>query len=312
MTKVKKRKLKVKWKNFIIFIIIVFLVVFTLIKGTTTLYKVITTPKKEEVKEEKPKKEKKKKENTNDKDSDYKKLDYINKQVDYFNDEYLERYLKYKEKNPKLPNKQIIIDVNIGLDYPYYENAKKANNLNTNYILVNKYNYLEKDYVPKNLETLSNIYARDDMKLVHEAKVAYEEMAKAASKDGYKLVVISSYRSYSYQVNLYNRYVKSDGKTAADTYSGRPGYSEHQTGLAIDICNNKYDYTNFGKTKEYLWMQKNAHKYGFILRFPEKKERETGYKYEAWHYRYVGKDLAKEIYENDLTLEEYYATHKIK
>ena len=309
MAKVKKKKLKIKWKNFIIFIIIVFLLCFLLIKGTTTIYKFITTPKPEkEIKEEEKKEEKKDK----DLDSEYKKLDYINKQIDYFREENLQRYLKYKESNSKLDNKQIVIDVNIGLDYPYYENAKESKHLNKDYILVNKYNYLTKDYVPNNLETISTTYARSGMKLVKDAKEAYEEMAKDAKKEGYTLIAMSSYRSYTYQVDLYNRYVKKDGKKAADTYSGRPGYSEHQTGLAIDVYNGAYDYTNFGKTKEFLWMQKNAHKYGFILRFPEGKEKETGYQYESWHYRYVGKKIAKEIYENDITLEEYHATHNIK
>ena len=305
MAKVRKKRLRIKWKNFIIFLIIVFLLFYGLIKGTTTIYKFLTTPKPVEIKkEEKPK--------TDEKDSEYKKLDYINKQVDYFNDDYLDRYLKYKEKNPKLTNKQIVIDVNIGLDYPYYENSVKAKHLNTDYILVNKYNYLEKNYVPKNLEKISTQYSLSGMKLVRSAKEAFEDMASDAKKEGYNIIAMSSYRSYDYQINLYNKYVRSDGKKAADTYSGRPGYSEHQTGLAIDVYNGKYNYTNFGKTKEYLWMQKNAYKYGFILRFPENKEKETGYKYETWHYRYVGKTLAKEIYTNDITLEEYHATHNIK
>ena len=89
---------------------------------------------------------------------------------------------------------------------------------------------------------------------------------------------MSTYRSYDYQVDLYNRYVKSDGKEAADTYSGRPGHSEHQTGLAVDVFNNNETYTNFEKTKEFEWMQEHAHEYGFILRFPKDKEKETGYK----------------------------------
>jgi len=310
MAKRRKKRLKIKWKNFIIFLIIVFLLSYGLIKGTTALYKYITTPKPIEVKKEKPKKEETKKDD--EKDLDYKKLDYINKEVDYFNDDYLDRYLKYKEKNPKLSNKQVVIDVNIGLDYPYYENSIKAKHLYKDYILVNKYNFLDKNYVPKNLEKISTQYALSGMKLVKSAKDAFEDMASDAKKEGYNIIAMSSYRSYDYQINLYNRYVKSDGKKAADTYSGRPGYSEHQTGLAIDIYNGKYNYKNFGKTKEYLWMQKNAYKYGFILRFPENKEKETGYKYESWHYRYVGKTLAKEIYINDLTLEEYHATHNIK
>ena len=98
-----------------------------------------------------------------------------------------------------------------------------------------------------------------------------------------------------------------DGVNKADTYSARPGFSEHHTGLAIDIDNIKTSYTDFDKTKEFIWMQENAYKYGFILRYPEDKVDITGYIYEPWHYRYVGVEAAKYIYENNMTLEEYYA-----
>ena len=145
------------------------------------------------------------------------------------------------------------------------------------------------------------------MKLVNVAKDAYVEMAKAAEKQKLKLVVTSSYRDYEYQEDIYNRYVKSDGKEAADTYSGRPGFSEHQTGLAVDLYNGKTVYTQFESTKEFDWMQENAHKYGFILRFPKDKDNITGYQYESWHYRYVGKEIAQYIHEHDITYEEYYA-----
>ena len=146
--------------------------------------------------------------------------------------------------------------------------------------------------------------------LVKDAKNAFEEMASDAEKENLNIIVLSSYRSYSYQVNLYNKYKKKDGIKEADLYSGRPGHSEHQTGLAIDVYDGELDYTNFEKTLEFEWMMKNAHKYGFILRFPKNKEKETGYIYESWHYRYVGKHLANILYKNNYTLEEYYATKK--
>ena len=90
-------------------------------------------------------------------------------------------------------------------------------------------------------------------------------------------------------------------------YSARPGYSEHQTGLVIDIDNYNDDYENFDKTKEFEWMNNNSYKYGFILRYPKGKTDITGYDYESWHYRYVGKEIAKYIYENNITFDEYYA-----
>ena len=138
-------------------------------------------------------------------------------------------------------------------------------------------------------------------------KEQFEKMATAALKENYRIRAISAYRSYQYQKGLYDSYQKQDGTSKADTYSARPGYSEHQTGLVVDIDNEKVDYSNFETTEEFNWMQENAYKYGFILRFPKDKVNETGYIYESWHYRYVGKDIAKYIHKNNISFEEYYA-----
>ncbi len=227
--------------------------------------------------------------------------------ISYYKKENKERYIAYEKENPTLTLEQIITYVNIGLDNPYYTNTKPADNLNTNLLLVNKYNYLTEDYVPSNLENISTTYARSGMQLVKEAKEAFETLSENAKKDGMNVIAMSSYRSYDYQVNLYNNYVAQDGKEAADKYSARPGYSEHQTGLAVDVYNLDLPYTSFEETEEFTWMQENAYKYGFILRFPKDKVDITGYQYESWHYRYVGKKVAKEIKDNNLTLEEYIA-----
>lgn len=301
MTTVIKRKVKIKWKNLLSFLLFIALLLFGLIELTVCIVKVLTP---------KPVKEKQitaKKVNKN-KDNKLDKLDNIQKEIDYFNNDFLDRYIAYKEKNTEVPNKQIIKNVNMNLDLTHYEDKIKARNLNTEKILVNKYYYLEENYVPDNLETISNRYALSNMKLVNVAKNAFEEMASAAKKENLSIIAMSTYRSYEYQVNLYNKYVKADGKEKADTYSGRPGHSEHQTGLAVDVYNGKENYTNFEKTKEFTWMQNHASEYGFILRFPKDKENETGYTYESWHYRYVGKDVAKYIKENNISFEEYYAT----
>ena len=146
--------------------------------------------------------------------------------------------------------------------------------------------------------------------LTQSTKDAFNEMKKAASLDGYDLYIGSGYRSYKTQNTVYNNYVKRDGKTKADTYSARPGHSEHQTGLAIDICARggyKCIGSGFDGTKPANWLSENAYKYGFILRYPKGKTNETGYKFESWHYRYVGKELAKELYNggNWITLESY-------
>ena len=227
--------------------------------------------------------------------------------ISYYKKENKKRYIAYEKENPTLTLEQIITYVNIGLDNPYYTNTKPADSLNTNLLLVNKYNYQTEDYVPSNLENISTTYARSGMQLVKEAKEAFETLSENAKKEGMNVIAMSSYRSYDYQVNLYNNYVAQDAKDAPDKYSARPGYSEHQTGLAVDVYNLDLPYTSFEETEEFTWMQENAYKYGFILRFPKDKVDITGYQYESWHYRYVGKKVAKEIKDNNLTLEEYIA-----
>ena len=142
--------------------------------------------------------------------------------------------------------------------------------------------------------------------MVDYAKDAFEKLASTAKNEGYNIYAMSTYRSYNYQVGLYNRYVSEDGKESADTYSARPGYSEHQTGLTVDVYNKEKSYTDFDKTKEYTWMQDNAHKFGFILRYPKDKVSETGYTYESWHYRYVGEEIATYIHEHNISFEEYF------
>lgn len=140
-------------------------------------------------------------------------------------------------------------------------------------------------------------------RLLSEFDIAFTKMKNDAKKEGLNIYVVSGYRSYARQTTLYNNYVARDGKKAADTYSARPGYSEHQTGLGADL--NLVD-TSFENTKEGKWLANNCYKYGFILRYPKGKEAETGYIYEPWHFRYIG-DEAKNLYNNGnwISLEEY-------
>lgn len=236
-------------------------------------------------------------------------LNNIDKKIDYFNYQYLDRYVNYKNNNPSLSDSDIITQVNIGLDQPYYQNTREAKLLNKNTILVNKYNFLPDDYIPNNLTEISKECSSSTKLLVYEAKENFEKMCINAKKDNYNIRAVSSYRSYDYQKQLYDNYVKKDGMEKADTYSARPGYSEHQTGLVVDIDNVASDYNNFSNTNEYLWMQEHAHEYGFILRYPNNKQNITGYNYESWHYRYVGKDIASYIKNNNLTYDEYYVKY---
>ena len=282
--KKKKRKLKKKVKIVLTFLVCIIIITTTIIVSTKNGNK---TSEKTLTQEEKIIKELKK--------------------IPYYKEENKDRYISYQKENKNLDREEIVTNVNIGIDKPYYTNTKQAENLNTNIILVNKYNYLTEDYVPENLEEIDTTYARSGMQLVSEAKEAFETLAENAKEDDMTIIAMSSYRSYDYQVDLYNRYVETDGKEAADTYSARAGFSEHQTGLAVDIYNGDLPYTSFEETEEFEWMQENAYKYGFILRFPEDKTDITGYEYESWHYRYVGKEVAKYIHDNHSTLEEYIA-----
>lgn len=142
-----------------------------------------------------------------------------------------------------------------------------------------------------------------------EAREAFDKMAAAALLEDFSLVAFSTYRSFDYQTDLYKRYVERDGVEEADRYSARPGYSEHQTGLAFDIGEvNREEHwvsSSFGGTEAGKWLATNAHTYGFILRYPEGKEFVTGYMHESWHFRYVGEEIAQDIYKNKGTLEEY-------
>lgn len=142
--------------------------------------------------------------------------------------------------------------------------------------------------------------------LSKETKDAFDKMAAAASLDGIKIWCQSGFRSYTTQQNIYNRYVAANGKELADTFSARPGYSEHQSGLACDI--NDVINSTFDNTPEAKWAAANAYKYGLILRYPKNKTNETGYKYESWHFRYVGVELATKLYNNGdwITLEDYF------
>ena len=187
----------------------------------------------------------------------------------------------------------------------FYQNIKIINNPNNLIVLVNKNNQLLRNYKPNDLEKINLEFANENKYLRKEAKIAFEKLAKNAKQLGYRIVAVSAYRDYDYQNELFNYYVKEKGLDYALECSAKPGHSEHQTGLAVDVEGENKDYDNFLDTKEFTWMKNNSYKYGFILRYPKGKEHITGFKFEPWHYRYVGIKIAKEIYEKNITLEEY-------
>jgi D-alanyl-D-alanine carboxypeptidase len=178
-------------------------------------------------------------------------------------------------------------------------------------ILVNKTHPLDKNYKPDDLEKIK-YYAPDRSEagryLRAEAADAFHQMVEKASEEGIELKMTTAYRSYDFQKLLYDNYVKKEGEAAANRYSAKPGQSEHQTGLAADVSSPSVNYQltqEYGETDEGKWLAAHAHEFGFIIRYPKDKEDITGYLYEPWHVRYVGISTAEEIYEKDLTLEEY-------
>lgn len=240
----------------------------------------------------------------------FKKYKYDSNIIDIINEKYYikslsDRYILFYYNNLDYSKKDIISMVNCNLDYDYYTHTLNSDLSNKELVLVNKFNMLSKDYKPENLVKIDKKYGYENY-IDKDTYEAFIKMYNDIKKQGLSLFITSAYRSYDYQNKIYNNYVKQDGREKADTYSARPGFSEHQTGLAIDVSAGRTVYTKFEKTKEYQWMKDNSYKYGFILRYQKNTQHLTGYNFEAWHYRYVGLEVAKYIYDNNITFDEYY------
>ncbi len=239
--------------------------------------------------------------------------------LSYFRIDNLKRYLDYDIMEVKsiydISNikkdfnyEDVVTYVNANLDKEYYSSDNLISNEDASKIdvLVNKYHKLDENYEPSDLTIIDSKYASGTQKLRKEAQIKFEEMASDMAKENLKIYAGSTYRSYTYQKGLYDRYVKKDGFAAAETYSARSGYSEHQLGLAVDIVNDKWDYLS-ENDKEYDYLVKNSYKYGFILRYPRGSEYITGYMFEDWHFRYLGIELATKVFNSGLTYDEYIA-----
>lgn len=235
-------------------------------------------------------------------DSYYKNLASYSS-ISYFHIENMDRYDNLK-KSSDYNNEEIIMRVNTNIDKPYYTDVKNIINPNDNLVLVNKYYAFDESYVPEDLTQVENTYMR---------KEAADNMVKMVTDmrtQGLTVILLSGYRGYNKQVMLYNGYIKKDGKDKADTYSARPGHSEHQSGLAMDLSNTWDLYEGFENTPEFAWLSDHAHEYGYILRYTKDKVYMTGYVYEPWHYRYVGIDVATKIHDENLTFEEYCVLYR--
>jgi zinc D-Ala-D-Ala carboxypeptidase len=184
-------------------------------------------------------------------------------------------------------------------------------------ILVNKQHPLDKEDTPDDLTAMKYFVANRSAEgrfMRAAAAAAFTQLVEAADQDGIELRMTTAYRSYEFQKRLYDNYVNQYGEEEANRFSAKPGQSEHQTGLSVDVSSSSVDYElteAFGDTAEGKWMATHAHEFGFILRYPEGKEDVTGYLYEPWHLRYVGLFVANEIYSQNITLEEYLLEYQL-
>lgn len=222
-----------------------------------------------------------------------------------------ERYQKFKIKYPYYSCDDIVTFVNIGLDKPFYSDINKIMDSGSITVLVNKYKQLEDTYVPNDLELIAPCYNEGELVLRNEARRAFELMCCCAAVEGVRLKAISTYRSFNYQNTVYYKNMTpeiclEDYQKIRDKVSARPGHSEHQTGLAVDI--NELE-QSFEDTPAGKWLAANSYRYGYLLRYPKGKEEITGYDYEPWHFRYLGKKMAINVTVSQLTYDEYYVRY---
>ncbi|SKC65522.1 M15 family metallopeptidase [Maledivibacter halophilus] len=217
----------------------------------------------------------------------------------------------------------MFFSITFAIDKNYFTEAKDDSLKETienshKLILVNKNHSLSSDYTPEDLIVpnvqfpFKEYHSKKQMR--KESATALENLFKGANEEGIKLYAISGYRSYQRQEAIYNNKVRKAGIEEANRLVAYPGESEHQTGLAMDISSpgsRNLLVESFGSTKEGKWIKENCHKYGFIIRYPKGKEHITGYSYEPWHIRYVGKEAAEDIFEKDITLEEYILNEEL-
>lgn len=226
----------------------------------------------------------------------------------YYIHKYLDRYLAYAEKNKETSIKDVVAIVNVNRDYDFYEHDIDTDIEKGILINVNKYYTLPNNFEPIDISDISIRYSYSGNRMTKEANDAYVSMWNAAKAEGFTLIVNSSYRDFASQERVYNNIKASSGQKEADKVAARPGHSEHQTGLAIDVFEIGNQTTStFKDSPAYTWLKNNAHLFGYIERYPEDKEYLTGYSFESWHWRYVGEEVATIMHNEDITFDEYYA-----
>ena len=201
--------------------------------------------------------------------------------------------------------------MNVHANHKWYQLELNTNEDLSMLMNVNKFYALSETYTPENLKNIGLTYAYDEEgenKLIDYAYDKFLELWQAANDQGFYLMVTSSYRDYESQKEIYDYRVSNWGERKADETAARPGHSEHQTGLVIDMTSKTEPLADsFTDSEAYKWLKENAYKYGFIERYPEGKTYLTGYSPESWHWRYVGLEAAKTMHDEDITFDEYYA-----
>jgi len=216
------------------------------------------------------------------------------------------RYFALMRDKPELRAAEVVAQVNANRDREYYTETEVAKIENGDLLLVNKYYYLDRDFAVDLVEQSAS-YGSIGERMERATYAAFEELFAAAQAAGYQLYVTSGYRGYEEQEEVFASYLAEGDEEYALKYAAKPGYSEHQTGRAIDVFTPGETTSSFANSPVAAWLAEHAHEYGFILRYPEGKEDLTGYSYEPWHYRYVGHAAAEEIFQRGITLEEYVA-----
>lgn len=220
----------------------------------------------------------------------------------YFIADNFDRYLAYHKADTTISSIDVIIAlVNIGADRDRRTSAVPCDTTKGQLMLVNGRHYLDESYKPDSLAMFSKTYCYEEQKAQHVTVEAFLKMQEACKEQtDAQLMVNSAYRSYQDQKGTYHRSKKG--------YAATPGHSEHQTGLALDVTSREHPMRwPFDTSKEGIWMREHCHEYGFILRYPKKQSQIFGFAYEPWHLRYVGKEVAKRIHDEDITFDEYYA-----
>jgi D-alanyl-D-alanine carboxypeptidase len=220
----------------------------------------------------------------------------------YFIAKNFDRYLAYHKVDTTLTAlKDIVAIVNVGRDLDRETVAVPCDTSKGQLMLVNGRHYLDENYKPDSLVQFQKTYCYEEQRALGDVVQAFMAMQQECKKQtDAQLMVNSAYRSYQQQIGTYKRNEKG--------YAARAGSSEHQTGLALDVTSLQHPMRwPFDTSKEGVWMREHCHEFGFILRYPQKQANVMGYNYEPWHLRYVGKETAKRVHDEDITYDEYYA-----